>query len=160
MIKKLLFPALVGAMTMFAACESDPCKDLEGKCGNGSCFEGTCVCDQGYEADAEGVCNVQWSAKFVGTYTGTDCGFPLSSPVIIAATAADKIDITNFGGFQIVGKLTATVSSSTGLTLDGTDNQNRKFTGTASISGNTITGSYTVTYPDNTSEQCTFTYTK
>ena len=57
MIKKLLFPALVGAMTMFASCEADPCKDLDGKCGTGTCFEGACVCDEGYEADAAGVCN-------------------------------------------------------------------------------------------------------
>jgi hypothetical protein len=72
MIKKLLFPALVGAMTMFASCESDPCKDLEGKCGTGTCFDGTCVCDEGYEADAAGVCNVEWPTKFLGDYLGSE----------------------------------------------------------------------------------------
>lgn len=161
MIKKLLFPALIGAMAMFTACETDPCKDLEGKCGTGTCFEGTCVCDEGYEADADGVCNVKWATKFVGNYTGTDCGFALASPVVITELSATSIEILNFGGFETIGKVTATVSGSKTLTIkDDNDTQNRAFDGTATIDGNTITGSYKVTYPDGTSENCTFTYTK
>ncbi len=112
MIKKLLFPALVGAMTMFAACESDPCADLEGKCGNGSCFEGTCVCDQGYESDASNACNVEWSAKFVGEYIGPDTTvsdnpafngiFILgpTTPCEIRRISESKVSIINLGGFE------------------------------------------------------------
>ncbi len=169
MIKKLLFPALVGAMTMFASCEADPCKDLDGKCGTGTCFEGTCVCDEGYEADAAGVCNVQWNTKFLGSYTGDDCGFPLTSPVVISAGAtADEIKIINFGGFANIGNLTTKVgrtnsSDVSALELilnDVVDDKGRKFKGSGTISGTRIQGSYVVTYPDNTTESCTFTYNK
>jgi hypothetical protein len=169
MIKKLLFPALVGAMTMFASCESDPCKDLDGKCGSGQCFEGTCVCDEGYEPDAAGVCNDTWAKKFVGSYTGQDVcpsgTFQLNAPAVVTETAADKVSITNFAGFNSVTKAVVVRAaagdvSATQLSIDDTDPAGRKFVGTASISGNTITGSYTVTYPDNSTESCTFSYSK
>jgi hypothetical protein len=169
MIKKLLFPAIVGLSMAFASCTSDPCKDLDGKCGTGTCFEGACVCDEGYEADAAGICNAQWADKFVGTYTGTDVcpsgTFDLSPAAIITATAADKISITNFGGFNSIVKATvvraaASDASATKLDINDTDSAGRKFVGTATISNTTITGAYTVTFPDNTSESCTFTYSK
>ncbi len=115
MIKKLLFPALVGAMTMFAACESDPCKDLDGKCGTGTCFEGACVCDEGYEADAEGICNVKWTTKFVGSYGGSDVTtsniagsgnagtFTLQQDCVVKELTDNvkQVEIYNLGGFQV-----------------------------------------------------------
>jgi hypothetical protein len=110
MIKKLLFPALVGLAMAFTSCQSDPCKDLDGKCGTGTCFEGSCVCDEGYEPDASGICNAQWADKFAGSYTGTDVcpsgTFTLNTPAVITATAADKISISNFGGFASLTKAT------------------------------------------------------
>ena len=169
MIKKLLFSALVGAMTMFASCEADPCKDLDGKCGTGTCFEGACVCDEGYEADAAGICNNTWASKFVGSYTGKDVcpsgTFQLNSPAVFTETAADKVSISNFAGFAStvafsVARVNATDESATKLVIDGTDLAGRKFVGDGVINGNTITGSYTVTFPDNTTESCTFEYTK
>ncbi len=169
MIKKLLFPALVGAMTMFAACESDPCKDLDGKCGTGTCFEGSCVCDEGYEADAEGICNLTWANKFTGSYLGSDVcpsgTFALNTPCVISETAADKVTMTNFAGFGSVTKGTITrndanETSASKLVIDDTDPAGRKFVGTATITGSAIAGSYTVTFPDNTSESCTFSYSK
>ena len=169
MIKKLLFPALVGAMTMFAACEADPCKDLYSKCGSGTCFEGSCVCDEGYEADAEGICNTTWANKFVGSYTGKDVcpsgTFTLNTPAVVTETAADKVSISNFGGFNSVVTATverenATDESATKLNINNTDPAGRTFVGTATISGSKITGSYVVTFPDNTTEACTFEYTK
>jgi hypothetical protein len=169
MMKKLLFPVLFGAMTMFAACEADPCKDLDGKCGTGTCFEGTCVCDEGYEPDAAGVCNDTWAKKFAGSYTGQDVcpsgTYNLNTPAVVTETAADKISISNFAGFASVTKATvvraaAADVSATKLDINDTDPAGRKFVGTATISGSTISGSYTVTFPDNTSESCTFSYTK
>lgn len=175
MIKKLLFPALVGLSMAFASCESDPCKDLDGKCGSGSCFEGSCVCDPGYEADAAGICNDQWADKFVGSYTGQDVcpsgTFTLNTPAVITSTAADKISITNFGGFASVVKATVALAatsdvSATKLDINDTDPALRVFVGTATISGSTISGSYTVTFPptaaepNGSSESCTFSYTK
>jgi hypothetical protein len=136
MIKKLLFPALVGAMTMFASCESDPCKDLEGKCGSGTCFDGTCVCDEGYEADAAGVCNVEWPTKFIGDYLGSEVStstdpngsgtFNLSTPCVIKAVTGSttSVRIENLGGFQTtitVNVKKANSSDASALNLDFTD---------------------------------------
>jgi hypothetical protein len=147
MIKKLLFPALVGAMTMFAACESDPCADLEGKCGSGSCFEGTCVCDQGYEADAAGVCNVEWSAKFVGEYIGRDTSvsdnpdfsgvfeLPPTDPCEIRRVSESQVSIINLGYFGAqftanVSKLNASDESALLIEfVDVLDNNNDKWSG-------------------------------
>jgi hypothetical protein len=168
MIKKLLFPALLGVMTMFAACEADPCKDLDGKCGTGTCFEGTCVCDEFYEADAEGICNVEWATKFVGTYTGQDIcpsgTYQLSPSAQIAKTAVDKVSITNFAGFNSIVKATVSKAATTDesavkLTIDDTDAAGRKFVGTATLAGKVLTGSYVVTI-DGAPESCTFTYTQ
>jgi hypothetical protein len=137
MIKKLLFPALVGAMTMFASCESDPCKDLEGKCGTGTCFDGTCVCDEGYEADAAGVCNVEWPTKFLGDYLGSEVNqstdpsigsgtFNLTEVCVIKPVSGSttSVRIEKLGGFDAT--FTANVkkansSDASALNLEFTD---------------------------------------
>jgi hypothetical protein len=43
------------SLTMLTSCEDDPCADVD--CGvGGTCFEGTCICDQGYVSDGMGGC--------------------------------------------------------------------------------------------------------
>ena len=65
-MKKMKF-GFFGAMALsvalsFAGC-TDPCKDVV--CNNGTCVDGDCECDNGYE----GVdCGVKFNAKFHGTY--------------------------------------------------------------------------------------------
>ncbi|MBK9336044.1 MAG: hypothetical protein IPM98_05465 [Lewinellaceae bacterium] len=162
MSKKLFyFIALLGAMVVFApACgDSDPCKDVD--CGvNGTCFEGVCACNDGFEGDA---CEIEWAAKFVGSYLGSDiCAgvtYNLTKPAVVTRVTESSVRISNFGGFDSL--LDANIEDGNKLTFTNyTDPASRKFTGTAQINGNTISGSYTVTYSDNTTESCTFTYTK
>ncbi len=169
MSKKLIYSfALLGAFAIFApACgDTDPCKDVD--CGvNGACFEGVCVCNIGYEGAA---CAEEWATKFLGSYLGKDvCGpdtYNLTQPAVITRLSESKIRISNFGGFQsfIDADINLESAGSTTAQLieftNFTDPAQRKFTGTAKISGNKLTGSYTVTYSDNTSDSCTFEYTK
>ncbi len=162
MSKKLfLLPALLlGAFLMFTpACgDSDACKDVD--CGaNGACFDGDCVCDDGYEIGTSGLCDTEWSAKFIGSYTGTDgCGGALTQPANITRISESKIRITNFGGFA--SYVDADVEGTDITITNYTDPANRKFTGSGEINGNTIIITYTVTYDDNTTETCTMTITK
>ena len=131
MNKKLVyFFALLGAMVVFApSCgDSDPCKDVD--CGaNGACFDGGCVCDDGYEQDAEGKCTVLTVSKFTGKFSVTeDCS--LSNPAgytatITAGSGVNQVNITNFWGlFQNVVK--ATVSGNQ-ITIARQEPDNDKF---------------------------------
>ncbi|MEZ4983237.1 MAG: hypothetical protein R2769_16945 [Saprospiraceae bacterium] len=46
---------LVSATFTLTSCEDDPCKDVD--CGvGGDCFEGTCICKEGYISDGFGGC--------------------------------------------------------------------------------------------------------
>lgn len=167
MIKKLFFlpVLLLGAVTFFApACNDDPCKGVE--CGtNGVCNSGVCDCADGYEGTA---CDVEWAAKFIGSYLGNDvCSsgtYNLTKPAVITKKNDTVISISNFGGFDSF--LEATISrgsgsdSATQLSLNFTDPAGRVFNGSASLSGNVLSGSYTVTFTDGDSDSCTFTYSK
>lgn len=178
MSKKLFFlPALLlGAFLMFApACgDSDPCKDVE--CGtNGTCFEGECVCNEGYEGAA---CADEWSTKFVGSYLGfdnvtvsttpTNIGkFNLTTPAVVTKKSASTsvITISNFGGFNSFVDATITRTNTSDLTankltIDFTDPAGRKFVGTGAYSSSKITGTYRVTYTDATYDEGNFEYTK
>jgi hypothetical protein len=183
MIKKLLFPALVGAMTMFASCEADPCKDLDGKCGTGTCFEGACVCDEGYEADASGVCNVTWPTKFLGDYLGSD-NCTSTNPTfngVANLTQVCKIEtvtgsltqvrITNLGGWEsivLADIKRANPSDESPLNLEFvgyTDAAGDKWDGVLTYNPSTkkLTGTYTlvdIATSGNTTTTCTIDYTK
>ncbi|TNE61792.1 MAG: hypothetical protein EP344_05685 [Bacteroidetes bacterium] len=159
--------ALLGSMVAFApACgDSDPCKDVD--CGvNGTCFEGVCVCNVGYEGSG---CAEEWATKFLGSYLGSDvCDgttYNLTKPAVITRISESKIQIANFGGFDSILQADinlANASSTTAevISYNYTDPAGRVFVGDGEINGNTLSGAYTVTYSDGTSESCTFNYTK
>lgn len=178
MMKKLLFPTLVGLSMAFASCDTDPCKDLEGKCGSGTCFEGTCVCDEGYEADASGVCTVEWSAKFVGSYLGTEASvsanpdlngnFTLTSPCTMTRSSESKVKIFNLGGFQSQIEVSAKRASSSDESAtqldftDAVDGFGSKWTGTLTYNATTkkLTGTYTLVFTDGDNVTSTIDYTQ
>lgn len=62
---------MVGCLLTFAC--SDPCDKLD--CGAfGECLDGgdepVCACDNGYEKDDAGLCELRATSKFVGTWQG------------------------------------------------------------------------------------------
>jgi hypothetical protein len=65
----LLFIVVIAYFT--SCTDEDPCKDTE--CGQskaiptGGCYLGECTCNPGFEGDS---CSIEWSAKFVGVFTG------------------------------------------------------------------------------------------
>jgi hypothetical protein len=113
MSKKLfILPALLGAFLMFSpACnDKDACEDVD--CGvNGTCFEGDCQCDPGYELDADGQCNVLSQGKFTGTYAAAEqCsnGSDAYTVSIAPGASTDEILIANL--FNTFGAIKATIS--------------------------------------------------
>lgn len=120
MSKKLfLLPALLlGAFLFFApACgNDDACKDVD--CGTtGTCFEGDCVCNVGYEKDAAGVC-VDQIDRLVGKWSTTEkCDTdPSAVPYDLTFTksaTANTVDIFNFFNSFATSAVKATVNGNT-----------------------------------------------
>ncbi len=118
MSKKLFFlPVLMLlAITLIAPACGDKCEKKD--CGTGTCddVDGTCLCDAGYEYDADGSCKVKSQDKYVGTYTVSEVGSN-SGPAtflagIVAGATVTDISFTGFygpaaeGGFQAAVKAT------------------------------------------------------
>jgi hypothetical protein len=99
MSKKLFFlPVLMllAIAVMTPSC-GDKCEKKE--CANGQCddVDGTCLCDAGYEYDADGACNVKSQDKFVGNYiVNEDCS---TAPYNVAVSAGSTITTINFSNF-------------------------------------------------------------
>ncbi|MEZ4942633.1 MAG: hypothetical protein R3D58_17295 [Saprospiraceae bacterium] len=170
MNKKLVYLfALLGAMVAFApACgDANACEDVD--CGvNGTCFEGVCVCNVGYEGAA---CAEEWATKFLGSYLGFDvCPPPtgtvdLNAPAVITRLSESRIQISNFASFGSILEADVNLESASSTTaqvidFNYTDPVGRKIVGNAKLTGNTLAGSYTVTFANGSSEDCTFEYEK
>lgn len=160
-MKKLVLSLLaVGAMGLYS-CVDDPCKDVD--CVNGTCdgVTGACICDDGYETDADGICNTLVVTKFLGQWNTTeDCSqsAPFSYNITITAgTAVNTIRISNFWGL-FVNSVNATVSGNT-VTIPSQEPDSDGYTvsGTGTISGTTLTLTYTVVDPANVADVCTGT---
>lgn len=177
MNKKLFFlPALLlGAFLMFTpSCgETDPCKDVD--CGlNGTCFEGVCECNEGYEGSA---CADEWATKFLGSYLGKDVvtasttspsgvgTYNLTKPAVVTKKSGTVISISNFGGFDsfveaTISRENASDLTANKITIKFKDPAGRSFDGTGKISSTTLSGTYRVTYTDNTYDDANFEYKK
>ena len=155
LIKALSFAAIVGFFA--TACNSDPCKDVV--CGDhGTCTEGVCDCETGYEKDTADLCNTLMRAKFVGSFQAAESCDTLNYnyPVAIAAngTSITKFNIadlyltgtTMICDVNTVNGTEFTIPSqtiSTGLTCSGS--------GSINSTTRVITVSYTVS--DGTTPQ-------
>ncbi len=164
--KLLILPAFIfGAFLMMTSTTSctDKCKDV--KCGTGTCLDGTCECGVGFEGTN---CEIEWAAKFTGSFLGADVvtggtagnqgTYNLITPAVVTRISESEIQISNFGGFGSLVR--ATVTASDKITINFTDPAQRLIVGTGTISGNTLSGSYTVTYSDNSTDIATYTYNK
>jgi hypothetical protein len=102
------------------------------------------------------------TASTAGTTLGV---YTLAQPAVVTRLSETKVRISNFGGFEsfldaTIERETPTSLTAETLDLTFTDPTGRKFTGTAKLTGNALTGTYRVTFSDNTYDDATFNYTK
>ncbi len=154
---QILFLALIlGTVSVtFTSCgEDDPCKDVV--CGtNGDCFEGSCVCNVGYEQDASGQCTVEQRTKFLGanntnaTYKVVEDGSNSAAATYFITIEPSSTDITKVLVANIwntfANKAIASISGNK-ITFARQEPDSDKFfvEGTGTITGNVITMVYTV----------------
>jgi len=63
-LRSLIIAIAALGMLTIQSCDSDPCSDVD--CGiNGTCFEGSCVCDAGYDGTD---CSIVVRSLFTGVY--------------------------------------------------------------------------------------------
>ncbi len=145
-IKQGLMTAFITLLTFttltYVSCKKDKCKDVT--CQNGgSCNDGNCSCATGYSGTN---CETPDNAKFVGTWTGTDC---LGNPATVTISAGSNGATIIFPG--TIGANSCYKAISIPLTISGntascsaetyTDlcGNIYSFTGTnATITGNSI----------------------
>lgn len=129
---------------------------------NSACKKDEEECAFGFEKDADGKCTVEWSAKFEGAYLGYDAcppdTFDLQTPVVVTRISESEIKLTGFAGYPSF--INADVTSSDVIDFTYTDPVGRNFVGSATISGDNLTGSYKLTFPSGTVQNCTFNYNK
>lgn len=177
-MKNLIILFLAAALAF--SCNTDKCKDVvctvgtcvEGVCVDpcdsidcgigGTCTTGLCICNTGYEQDAAGACNTEWSAKFLGanmvtadTCHGVNGNFSVNYATTITRTSEVALSSTNLGGFGSTNVVSMDVTSSTNVSINHTDVAGRIFAGSGSLLNNILTIDYTVTYSDNTVDNCT-----
>ncbi|MCF8258204.1 MAG: hypothetical protein K9J06_11655 [Flavobacteriales bacterium] len=152
---QILGVVAIGVMS-FSACETDACKDVN--CGtNGTCVDGDCVCDTGYEGVS---CQTEERTKFIGSYSVTEActsgNYTYSLTVTTSATGVDKIVAQNFGdyGVDLVGTVDGSNVTFANQTVGG-----GTFSATGQLTGSILTISYTVTAGSST-DSCTITATK
>lgn len=63
LIKSLIMAIATFGIFMVQSCDIDSCADVD--CGNGTCFEGACECDAGYDGTN---CNIVIRSLFTGIY--------------------------------------------------------------------------------------------
>ncbi|BDS11034.1 hypothetical protein [Aureispira anguillae] len=166
---KNLINLFLGALLVIS-CNTDPCKDVV--CGTaGTCTEGICVCDAGYEQDAAGLCNTEMRTKFIGSWVVSDsctASVPASYTVsAINGTGIMDFNVTNFWNI-FSNSVTATVSASSEFSIARQEPDNDDFfvesVGNATLTGNTISMTYIVsdeTDPANISrDTCYSTWVK
>lgn len=165
LFKALSFAALVA---FSASCTKDLCKDVDAG-AHGTCLEGVVTCDTGYEPDSAGACNTEIRTKFLGSFTVSDvCTSSGTASYVVPVTSSTgsmlEVKLTNFWG-TFTNQVTATVSGTTiTIARQEPDADGYFVQGTGTISGSTITWSYTITDetdPANIiSDACSSTWVK
>lgn len=126
---------LLFALLIFSC--SEPCDDVN--CGdNGTCLEGLCICDDGYEGIN---CETELRAKFVGLWKSTDynCGGLNNLDVdweVTRGTGINDFNVTLFAGTTSETQLNATYSGNI-ITMPLAD-FGTTYQGTLELVGNTL----------------------
>ncbi|MCB9192604.1 MAG: hypothetical protein H6602_13155 [Flavobacteriales bacterium] len=159
-IFQILGVAAVATIGM-VSCDTDACKDVD--CGaNGTCLEGDCVCETGYEG---ATCDTEERTKFIGSWNYTDQCYPgtqTSSNLTASTAAVTRVLVSNILGTALGGQAYAEVDGST-ISIPSqqvTDVDNDVWT-VSSTSGTLANNQFSisVTYTFNTETQtCTLSF--
>jgi hypothetical protein len=161
-ISKLFLMCLTLVTLALVSCKKDPCDDVT--CLNGgTCNDGTCTCATGYEgAD----CSTEQRTKFIGSYmvneSCTSGNYNYNFTIASSSAGVTRVLLTNFGAVD-GSTVSATVSGTTlniaqqNFTVSG---QSWGIVGTGQLNGTILTVTYTLTFPDNSTDGCTATCTK
>ena len=151
----ILGVAAVAAIGL-SSCETDACADVE--CGvNGTCVDGDCVCDAGYEGTA---CDTEERAEFIATYNVSEActsgNYTYSISVQTSTTGVTNVIVTNFGdyGVNVAGTVNGNNINFANQTVDGLT-----FTGSGQINGTVLSITYNVS-DGQAQDDCTMTCTK
>lgn len=101
----LVFALCFAAIQVFSGCQ-DPCKNVV--CLHGSCADGKCECEQGYEGID---CGTPVNAKFNGTYSLTETCTPSGGPdtyPIEVAPLSNSVNQFTMTGLWYIQDLTVT----------------------------------------------------
>ncbi|MGH1337938.1 MAG: hypothetical protein ACRBFS_17590 [Aureispira sp.] len=151
-MKNLFYLALLFSAFIVISCDQDPCKDVV--CGaEGTCIEGSCDCNFGYEKDSADLCNTAWATKFVkANVPSQDTCYGNNNGVFLYNTTVTMDDATtlstsNLFGYTASNIIKMDVTSSTDISINYTDVAGRVFTGTGSKVGNVLTLDVIVDFP-------------
>ena len=151
---------LSATLAMTGCKKDDPCDDVT--CLNGgTCSDGTCSCQSGYEGST---CGTEVRAKFLSTYNVNETcpsgNFSYQSTITTSSTGINRVIINNFAGFGVSATASVTGSSIT-IGTQQVDIQGNAATisGSGQLSGSILTISYTIS-AGGSSESCTLTCTK
>jgi len=121
-------------------------------------FVNSCTkpCKEGFEGSD---CKTQVRTKFLANnkVTTDNCAGTGYNQSITADTDVEYVVFSNLGNFSTPAVVKAQASGTALSFANFIDATGRKFTGTATLTGNTINFNYTVVFTDNTSETCTGT---
>ena len=158
-MKMFLMTAMLGVASLsmvFTSCNTDECKDVV--CENGGvCTSGTCDCPAGYEGT---LCAELSRDKFIGTYSGNETctvGTDTYSIQLTTSSTATKFNIVNLYNQSFTAIADADGNSFT--IPSQTVGSNVTAAGSGTISGNSITITYTIN-DGTTTNTCTYTGTK
>lgn len=141
---------------VFTSCNQDKCKDVVCQHG-GTCTDGSCTCPSGYEGAN---CQTLSRDKFIGVYVGTEvCTVGTDAYSITCSTNTDEL---KFNIQNLYNQSLTAIASASGNAFtipNQTVGAGVTASGSGTITGNTITITYTVN-DGVVSNTCTFTGTK
>lgn len=151
-ILQILGVAAIATIGM-VSCDTDACKDVD--CGaNGTCLEGDCICDTGYEGAS---CQTLVRAQFLGNYNITESctsGADNYAITVAAGTLDTEVVIGNLYASGLFAD--GTVNADGGITIASQTFGSGTISGSITKSGSVLTIIYTFTNSQG-SDTCTMT---
>ncbi len=156
---------LLASALIVASCDTDPCRDVT--CGTyGTCSEGTCTCEAGYEQDTDGLCNTEQRAKFIAGYNLSEtCDSGTDNYSVTIATSSQGIMKINVTGLYGAARTVSVDVSSDGSQFTIPENTpygtgTIQGTGTYNTADMTVTVNYAFTDALGSVDNCTATLTR